>query len=554
MNASILALIGPDGVRLEIPALAPEKSLPVESALDAIRRVDPAALDAPCGGAGTCGKCRVRVVSGDAGPVDAEEQRHLSGAELAAGIRLACRILPRGKLELAHVAAGGKAAIRETFSAIEGQVDPIHDGKGTYGIAVDIGTTTVAAYLVDFDAGSVVASASRLNRQRSFGADVIARIDYAGRGEAELEELASLVRADVRELADGLLSAAGARPEALRAISVVGNTIMLHLFAAVDPSPIAVAPFTPVFTELRRSGARDYGLPYDRAELLLAPSVAGYVGADIVAGIRATNLAGRTELTLLLDLGTNGEMALGDREGVVACATAAGPAFEGAAISCGTGGVAGAVDSLFWEDGVLEWTTIGGGDPIGICGSGIIDAAACLVEAGIADDTGALAEPWNTEGYPLTAGAASAALRFPQADVRQIQLAKAAVAAGIASLLDERGDTVDDIAAVYLAGGFGSYLRPESAATIGLIPAALLPKVDAVGNAAGHGAVRMLLFKGEAERMQELARSIRYVELSRSDFFRDRFVEELFFPVPAQEGAQEGAQESAQESAEAEPT
>ncbi|OHE66801.1 MAG: hypothetical protein A2001_13460, partial [Treponema sp. GWC1_61_84] len=536
MNASILALIGPDGVRLEIPALAPEKSLPVESALDAIRRVDPAALDAPCGGAGTCGKCRVRVVSGDAGPVDAEEQRHLSGAELAAGIRLACRILPRGKLELAHVAAGGKAAIRETFSAIEGQVDPIHDGKGTYGIAVDIGTTTVAAYLVDFDAGSVVASASRLNRQRSFGADVIARIDYAGRGEAELEELASLVRADVRELADGLLSAAGARPEALRAISVVGNTIMLHLFAAVDPSPIAVAPFTPVFTELRRSGARDYGLPYDRAELLLAPSVAGYVGADIVAGIRATNLAGRTELTLLLDLGTNGEMALGDREGVVACATAAGPAFEGAAISCGTGGVAGAVDSLFWEDGVLEWTTIGGGDPIGICGSGIIDAAACLVEAGIADDTGALAEPWNTEGYPLTAGAASAAgatdagaagaagasaagaagaagagaagtgapgaagasaaLRFTQADVRQIQLAKAAVAAGIASLLDERGDTVDDIAAVYLAGGFGSYLRPESAATIGLIPAALLPKVDAVGNAAGHGAVRMLLFKG----------------------------------------------------------
>ncbi|OHD81785.1 MAG: hypothetical protein A3J97_12985 [Spirochaetes bacterium RIFOXYC1_FULL_54_7] len=224
-------------------------------------------------------------------------------------------------------------------------------------------------------------------------------------------------------------------------------------------------------------------------------------------------------------------MALGNKDGIVACATAAGPAFEGAAISCGTGGVAGAIDSLLWNEGRLEWTTIGGLNPIGVCGSGIIDAAACLVRGGIADDTGAFADPWSDEGYPL-AGGNGKSIYFTQSDMRQIQLAKAAVAAGIGSMLDDIGAGLDDIESVFLAGGFGSYLRPASAAAIGLIPPQLLPKVEAVGNAAGHGAVRMLLFRNEGKDLSSLATAVRYLELSGSDFFRDRFVEELFFPEP----------------------
>jgi uncharacterized 2Fe-2S/4Fe-4S cluster protein (DUF4445 family) len=267
------------------------------------------------------------------------------------------------------------------------------------------------------------------------------------------------------------------------------------------------------------------------AMVTLGPSVAGYVGADLVAGIRAVGLEEREKLSLILDLGTNGEMALGNKDGIVACATAAGPAFEGAAISCGTGGVAGAIDSLLWKDGRLEWTTIGDLNPIGVCGSGIIDAAACLVRGGIADDTGAFADPWSEEGYPL-AGKDGKAICFTQGDMRQIQLAKAAVAAGIASMLDDAGAGLEDIESVFLAGGFGSYLRPESAAAIGLIPPLLLPKVQAVGNAAGHGAVRMLLFRNEGKDLSALATAVRYLELSGSDFFRDRFVEELFFPEP----------------------
>jgi uncharacterized 2Fe-2S/4Fe-4S cluster protein (DUF4445 family) len=503
-----------------------------QTLLDALRKADPVALDAPCGGAGTCGKCRIHILSGDAGEVEAEERRLVGDAGLAAGIRLACHVRPRGTLNFERAGTSGAATIHEAYSVLSGTIDPLLSEVGTYGVAVDIGTTTIAAYLVDFGTGQVLGAASCLNSQRAWGADVIARIDHAGKDPANLAYLAGLARADLTNLATRLLGSVEARQDALREISIVGNTTMLHLFAGVDPSGIAVAPFTPAFMALQRRQAEEYGLPFSMAMVTLGPSVAGYVGADLVAGIRAVGLEERERLSLILDLGTNGEMALGNKHGIVACATAAGPAFEGAAISCGTGGVAGAIDSLTWKDGKLEWTTIGDLSPIGVCGSGIIDAAACLVRGGIADDTGAFDESWGDEGYPL-AEYKGKTVFFTQGDLRQIQLAKAAVAAGIASMLDDAGAGLDDIESVFLAGGFGSYLRPESAAAIGLIPPLLLPKVQAVGNAAGHGAVRMLLFRDEASDLSALAEAVRYLELSGSDFFRDRFVEELFFPTPA---------------------
>jgi uncharacterized 2Fe-2S/4Fe-4S cluster protein (DUF4445 family) len=502
-----------------------------QTLLDALRKIDPTAIDSPCGGAGTCGKCRVRIVSGNAGEVEAEERRLVGNAGLAAGVRLACHVRPLSDISFEKAETAGAATIHEAFSLMSGSIDPLLDEAGTYGVAVDIGTTTVAAYLVDFGTGEVLTAASCLNSQRAWGADVIARIDHAGKDPANLSYLAELARTDLTGLANRLLASVDAPHDALREISVVGNTTMLHLFAGVDPSGIAVAPFTPVFISLQRKQASEYGLPYSKAFVTLGPSVAGYVGADLVAGIRAVGMEERDKLSLILDLGTNGEMALGNKDGIVACATAAGPAFEGAAISCGTGGVAGAIDSLLWNEGKLEWTTIGGLSPIGVCGSGIIDAAACLVRGGIADDTGAFADSWSDEGYPL-AGSNGKSIVFTQGDMRQIQLAKAAVAAGIASMLDDIGAGLDDVESVFLAGGFGSYLRPASAAAIGLIPPQLLPKVQAVGNAAGHGAVRMLLFKEESRDLSSLATAVRYLELSGLDFFRDRFVEELFFPEP----------------------
>ncbi len=526
--------IAADGSSYELPFTQGE------SVLDRVRRDHPGLIQAPCGGAGTCGKCRVVVVSGEAGDPSPEESKRLGQDGIAAGLRLACRLQARAGLVVAEAAgSAAAAAIQETFGTLSDIPSPVSCESGSYGVAVDIGTTTIAAYLIDFvpqdgSAAGVVASSSKLNKQRPYGADVVARMDYAGRGQDELKRLASLVREDITELADRLLAVRGLPREALTALSVVGNTVMLHLFAATDPSSIAVAPFTPVFVEGRKERAEAFDLPYPRADLYLGSSVAGYVGADLVAAARAVSLEEKEGLRLLLDLGTNGEMALGDKDGVHACATAAGPAFEGANISCGTGGVTGAIDRLRWQDGSLAWSTIGGGSPIGVCGSGIIDAAARLVEAGIADETGALDEPWDDDGYPL---AGDGGPRFTQADLRQVQLAKAAVAAGIATLLEERGAKVEDVQAVYLAGGFGNFLDPASAAAIGLIPAELLPRVVPVGNAAGLGAVRLLLFSDEARKMESLARSMSYLELSTSAFFRDRFIDEMFFPEQAEQPA-----------------
>lgn len=524
MKPATITLLSSDGTTMIAP---------IEdggTVLQAIRNIDPALIDAPCGGAGTCGKCRVSVVSGDGGPITQEERRHLSAEDLGQGVRLACRVRAQDGLTVALGKRTGTAVIRESFSYISGNPDPLHREKGLYGVAVDIGTTTVAAYLIDFSLASVVATASCLNRQRAYGADVIARIDYAGRGSQELHQLADLIRQDISQLTEALLKKANLQRDAIKEFSVVGNTTMLHLFSAVDPSSIAVAPFTPVFTELRSGKAEDYGLGYPGARITLGPSIAGYVGADITAGIRAVGMEKMAGLALLLDLGTNGEMALGNRDEILTCATAAGPAFEGAAISQGMGGVSGAIDSVYWEGENLRWTTIGGQKPLGICGSGIIDTAACLVQRGIADESGALVEPYDQEGFPVTPGNRGS-IRFTQGDIRQIQLAKGAVAAGIATLLQEKGASVADIEKVFLAGGFGSYLRPESAAAIGLFPKELLSKVEAVGNAAGHGAVRLLLFKKEAEEIQSLARRAVYIELSTSAFFRDQFIEEMFFPA-----------------------
>ena len=269
-----------NGKSLEFPARTGQ------TLLDALRKVDPAALDAPCGGAGTCGKCRIRILSGDAGEVDAEERRLVGSAGLSAGIRLACHVRPRETLSFEKAGTSGAATIHEAFSVMAGSIDPLLTEADTYGLAVDIGTTTVAAYLVDFGTGEVLSAASCLNSQRAWGADVIARIDHASKDPSNLAYLAGLSRTDLAGLAKRLLASVDASPDALREISVVGNTTMLHLFAGIDPSGIAVAPFTPAFTALQRKPAGEYNLPYPKAMVTLGPSVAGYVGADLVAGIQ----------------------------------------------------------------------------------------------------------------------------------------------------------------------------------------------------------------------------------------------------------------------------
>lgn len=415
--------------------------------------------------------------------------------------------------------------------------------RPAYGLGVDIGTTTLACYLVELRRGKIVATASALNEQRSFGADVISRIAAASTGAEGLEALRTRIARQITDLGRGLLEEAGSRPEDLLSIAIAGNTTMLHLVAGILPTAIAAAPFPPVFTEAHRASAGEFGLGFPEVcGVWLLPGVSGYVGADIVSGIAALGMSSRSSCELLLDIGTNGEIALGGAEGIWCCATAAGPAFEGAGIGMGMGGVTGAIDAVWLDGDEIGFSVIGGGAPKGLCGSGVLDALAVFLEIGLVDQTGRI--PDAEEVASLSPRLA--ALRFEegglvklaigggvwlsQADLRNLQLAISAIAAGVEVLLARAGKRPEDVERVWLAGGFGSYLDLGSALRVGLVPAVLGDRILVAGNSSGSGAAAAcasLSFLAEAERARGLCR---YIELSSSPAFTEAYMEHMLFP------------------------
>lgn len=599
---------------------------PGQTILEALVANGDSGVDAPCGGKGLCGKCRVHA-SGELSPPLEAEREILTEAELEAGLRLACeaRILGRAQvrrlaLSAATIVAEGPAldlvpdpptlrlkvflppprlevqasdearvleAVRAAlsgrtrpglsaraapegiaFSALPGlaraaregeaevilsgreilSVSPAAGPRPSYGLGVDIGTTTVVAYLLDLDSGALAGTRSALNDQRSSGADVISRIAYTLEAPEGLENLRSRIAAQLSSMAASLLATVGAEPADLLTMAIAGNTTMLHLLAGVPPSAIAAAPFSPAFTSRVELGARDLGLEMaatTRAYLL--PGVSAYVGADIVAGIAALGMAERDETSLLLDIGTNGELALGGSSGILCCATAAGPAFEGAGISMGMGGVEGAVDSV-WLDraagpGGIGFSTIGGAAPRGLCGSGVLDALAVFLDLGLVDDTGRIVEANEADALGrglsalITDGPAGPRLAvgggifLTQADVRSLQLAVAAIAAGIDVLLARAGKAASQVDRVFLAGGFGSYLEVASAVRVGLLPRALADRIVVAGNTSGAGAAAACLSLARLEACDRVRGLCSYVELSSQPDFNEAYMERMMFPV-----------------------
>jgi uncharacterized 2Fe-2S/4Fe-4S cluster protein (DUF4445 family) len=346
-------------------------------------------------------------------------------------------------------------------------------------------------------------------------------------------------------MAKSLVDSVGARDGDLHTMAVAGNTTMMHLFAGVPPAAIAASPFPAAFSALRSAGARELGLDLSPScRVFLLPGVSGYVGADIVSGIAALGMAERDETALLLDIGTNGEIALGGSAGLLCCATAAGPAFEGAGISMGMGGVEGAIDSVWLDGEKLGFTTIGGAPARGLCGSGVLDALAAFLEAGLIDDTGRVIEAEEAAALPAGLSAlrsesetgvrlaVGSGVYLSQADVRQLQLAKAAIAAGIDVLLSRAGKTVAQVDRVFLAGGFGSYLDLRSAIRIGLLPRELEDRVLVAGNTSGAGAVGACLSRARLEACETVRSRCTYVELSSQPDFNEAYVERMFFPEP----------------------
>ena len=401
-------------------------------------------------------------------------------------------------------------------------------------VAFDIGTTTIAGYLLDGEDGRTLAVESRMNPQAQYGADVIMRANYAL--EHGTEALSQCIREAVNEMLGVLAENAGIDRRDIFQVCIVGNTCMHHLFLGISPASLVHAPYTPAVSERLVLNAEDYGLAVQKkAELIMLPDIAGYVGADTCGCLLALRQDLQEEISLMIDIGTNGEMVLGNRERLVTCSTAAGPAFEGAKIECGMRGAAGAVDHVKFRDGKWSYTTVGNKPAVGLCGSGLIDLVAGLLDAGMLDENGALSSGQKNQSVfmlvsPELAGN-ERGVYLTQKDIGEVQLAKAAIAAGIQMLMERLGITEDEISSVYIAGAFGNYMDPVSAGKIGLFPAALVRKVKPVGNTAGEGAKIALVNEKEMLEMDELVRKIDFVELAASGDFQDYFIDELGFEV-----------------------
>lgn len=413
-----------------------------------------------------------------------------------------------------------------------------------YGIAIDIGTTTVVCYLVDIIKGKRIGVVSFLNPQKTYGGDVISRISYTMENEDGLYILHKAIIDKINEAIYTLCTDNKILCSNVYSVVIAANTTMLHLMLCVSPKNIATSPFNPAFCDTIFIPDRDIEISICGGEVVILPSVSGYVGADIVAGVVSCDMHKSDKLHLFIDIGTNGEIALGNSEKIVYCSTAAGPAFEGATIKWGIGGVTGAINTVSYIDGKISYTVIGDISPIGICGSGIIDAIATLVSQNIVDETGRMCDYdempkeflenyIEIDGEPAfiisKEGPNNEPICITQKDVRQIQLAKAAIAGGILTLLDHIGKTTDDIYSIYLAGGFGSFINKKSATKIGLLPKESENKIEAIGNSAGMGAIMSLLSEKRLVECSKIKNTAHYIELSLSSKFQDFYMDCMYF-------------------------
>jgi uncharacterized 2Fe-2S/4Fe-4S cluster protein (DUF4445 family) len=433
-------------------------------------------------------------------------------------------------------------------------VEPGDTTGRRFGLAFDLGTTTVVATLLDLSTGTPVAVESALNKQQPFGADVITRISATMMDPGALDKLQQLAQETLGELARTVCQRGGVAPHEVYEVAMAGNATMTHLVLGIDPEPLGMAPFilsARLFPEVLAADLGLAGAVHPRGRAVVFPSFGAYVGGDITAGLLASGMDRDARVRLFVDIGTNCEIVLGNREWLLATAAPAGPAFEGAAIRCGMRAADGAIEVVTMTPDDLGLKVIGDTEPQGLCGSGLVDAVTGLVRVGLLDSSGRfVSEEEAARTAPGLAGRLTRigqervfvlhwrgpaddpadSIYLSQRDVRELQFAKAAIATGWQILLEEAGLTAADVKQVLLAGSFGSYLSPASAIRIGLVPKVPVPRVVSAGNVAGEGAKMALLSLRERAGGLALLEEVRYVELSDRTDFNDRFVEQLPFP------------------------
>jgi uncharacterized 2Fe-2S/4Fe-4S cluster protein (DUF4445 family) len=594
-------------------------------------------IDMPCGGEGTCGKCKVLIARGapSAGFI---EKKFLTEKEIAKGYRLACQakliqdtiieippelrlnlqeyFLPQAKgdvynigkcfqldtdlrkifIELEEPSIEDQRSdwerikdalyqkkiknttissnllislevlrkipklIREadfkiTVTIIKNEVIEIEKGDSSdhsYGIAFDIGTTTVAGYLINLISGKEITAVAKSNPQIKHGDDVISRIGFVQKYKDGLQGLQEEIVTAINEIITEITRKAKINKKHIYRIVFVGNTCMHHLLLGINPINLAPSPYIPVIRDSLNLKAMNIpGLFLNQTtDIFLLPNISAFVGADISAGIIANNLWEKDKTTLLVDLGTNGEIVLGLKGKLWACSTAVGPAFEGARISSGMRAAKGAIDKVKIENDSISYRVIENGNVKGLCGAGLIDVIAELLRLGLINRSGKLLgreecankvskeikkrilEVKNGNKFLLIEGektVSGEAIYLTQKDIREVQLAKAAVNAGIKILLKEVNISVNDIDEILLAGAFGNFIDRKNAVRVGLIPDLSLKKIKAVGNSAGRGAELVLCSNKKMQLAEEISKKVNYIELSSNSNFQKEFIEEIFF-------------------------
>lgn len=472
----------------------------------------------PCAGHGRCGKCKVWA-NGALSEPNENERKYLTKQELEEGIRLACQTKMIGACAISVIKDGKMEVVLDANPVF---FDNEINSKFTrslfqhLGAAVDIGTTTLAVSL--YDKNGLAGQEGSVNPQVSFGADVISRIESSLNGNGA--KLAESVRCGIRDLLKQVCENCGYRVDEIDTLVITGNTVMLYLLANRNPVALSQAPFVADWLAGEWISAKELGLGCPEGKVYLPRCISAFVGADITMALLNAQICRDDKKRLLVDIGTNGEVALWTGEKLLCCSTAAGPAFEGTGLSMGMTARADAISKVFLQDGKLEVQVIGNQEPTGICGSGVIDAVSCLLRSGLMDETGYLEEE-----EALISGN----VKMTQEDIRKIQLAKSAICAGIESVLNKEGICVDDLEELLVAGGFGSKIDLENAMQIGLLPKMDVKRIKICGNAALAGAEMLLCQGALLGEEKNLVQKCQGLNLATDFFFQERYIEGMMF-------------------------
>lgn len=498
-----------------------------QSVLDVLIQQD-IYLPAICGGRGTCGKCAVRVQNTEA-PITEQDTVQFSKTQIKDGYRLACKCYPEKDCTIEILTDEENEFYIVSSYLEDGDGDERESDESEPAVVVDIGTTTIAMELIDIRTRKTLSEHSRINGQRVYGADVITRIQAANSMKGQ--ELSDLIREDLLIGLKQLVTDADLSLRDISKIVIAGNTTMCHLLLGFSLEQMGDYPFTPHKTDTVKVVSKEL---FDSLELncvvTVLPCISAFIGGDVVAGAYATGFWKTTKPNMLIDFGTNAEIILGNQHQIVAASTAAGPAFEGGNISCGTGSVKGAISQAKMKADSFECETIGDGDPVGICGTGLIEIISELKDHAIIDTSGTMKEAYAKKGYFIAKGKGiTSYISVTQNDIREFQLAKSAVRAAIDILLSRYGIKIKDVEHIYLVGGFGFHLNIHKAINIGLLPKEAKHKIKIGGDTALLGCKKFLLDENAAEEMERIKNITTEVILSNEEEFNTQFISNMDF-------------------------